>query len=95
MYQLVTEEQFEKCRKPEKYKKLLFSLAFFHSVLIERRKFGMLGWNVMYGFNDSDFEVCQQCMSRAVYALTSVDFRFLRIYSASILMSMRRLSGKD
>ena len=57
IYQLVTEDQFGRCHKQEKYKKLLFSLSFFHSILIERRKFGMLGWNVVYGFNDSDFEV--------------------------------------
>jgi dynein heavy chain len=63
LYQLVTDEQFNKCHKPDKYKKLLFSLAFFHSVLIERRKFGMLGWNVFYGFNDSDFEVSENLLS--------------------------------
>ena len=58
LYHLVTEQQFSRCAKQEKYKKLLFALCFFHSILIERRKFRMLGWNVFYGFNDSDFEVC-------------------------------------
>lgn len=57
LYHLVTEQQFARCTKPEKYKKLLFALCFFHSVLLERKKFLMLGWNIMYGFNDSDFEV--------------------------------------
>ena len=57
LYQLVTEFQFSRCHKQDKYKKLLFSLCFFHSVLLERRKFLMLGWNIQYGFNDSDFEV--------------------------------------
>lgn len=57
LYQLVTEQQFTRRQKQDKYKKLLFSLCFFHSVLLERKKFLMLGWNIMYGFNDSDFEV--------------------------------------
>lgn len=57
LYQRITDQQFGRCHKPEKYKKLLFALCFFHSVLIERRKFLMLGWNVKYDFNDSDFEV--------------------------------------
>lgn len=58
LYQLMTETQFSRCSKPAKYKKLLFALCFFHSVLLERKKFLQLGWNIIYGFNDSDFEVC-------------------------------------
>ena len=59
LYQLVTEQQFARRQKQDKYKKLLFALCFFHSVLLERKKFLMLGWNIMYGFNDSDFEVSE------------------------------------
>lgn len=57
LYQLVNESTFPRCAADFKYKKLLFSLCFFHSLLIERRKFLMLGWNIIYGFNDADFEV--------------------------------------
>jgi dynein heavy chain len=38
-----------------KYQKLLFALAYFHSVLLERRKFRTLGLNIPYDFNDTDF----------------------------------------
>lgn len=38
-----------------KYQKLLFALAYFHSVLLERRKFRTLGLNIAYDFNDTDF----------------------------------------
>jgi len=57
LYQNINEKQFSKCNAQDKYKKLLFSLCFFHSILIERKKFQNLGWNVVYSFNDSDFEV--------------------------------------
>uniref|UniRef100_A0A3Q3JBV6 Uncharacterized protein n=1 Tax=Monopterus albus TaxID=43700 RepID=A0A3Q3JBV6_MONAL len=46
LYQLVTEAQFNRCSKPVFYRKLVFSLCFFHSILLERKKFLQLGWNI-------------------------------------------------
>lgn len=43
-----------------KYQKLLFALAYFHSVLLERRKFRTLGFNIPYDFNDTDFRSARQ-----------------------------------
>ncbi|XP_043933259.1 dynein axonemal heavy chain 2 [Protopterus annectens] len=63
LYQLITEPQFNHCTKPQKYRKLLFGLCFFHSILLERKKFRQLGWNIIYGFNDSDFEVSENLLS--------------------------------
>lgn len=41
---------------PEIWKHLFFALAFFHSVVLQRRKFGPLGWNICYDFSPSDLE---------------------------------------
>jgi len=46
----------------EQYKNLLFALTFFHAVLVERKKFLTLGWNIPYAFNDSDFDVCNNLL---------------------------------
>ena len=37
-----------------KIKTILFALCYFHSVLIERRKFGAKGWNMQYPFSMGD-----------------------------------------
>lgn len=66
-----TDESFLECKTQHKYPKLLFSLAYFHSVLLERRKFRTLGLNIPYDFNDTDFKVRLR-LPRRVLARTLV-----------------------
>ncbi|OAJ44270.1 hypothetical protein BDEG_27524 [Batrachochytrium dendrobatidis JEL423] len=40
-----------------KFRKLLFGICFFNAVIHERKKFGALGWNIMYDWSNSDLEV--------------------------------------
>ncbi|KAI8847268.1 dynein heavy chain and region D6 of dynein motor-domain-containing protein [Chytridium lagenaria] len=55
-YFKITDEALEDCGH-ETFKPLVYVLGFFHAVQQERGKYGKIGWNVKYDFNESDFRV--------------------------------------
>nr|XP_050848639.1 dynein axonemal heavy chain 6 [Vespula vulgaris] len=52
------EDFFEDNVLNESWRKMIFGICFFHGIIQERKKFGPLGWNIHYEFNDSDRECC-------------------------------------
>ena len=63
IYTQIPDNYFER-NKSETYKKLLFGLSFFHAVVQERRKFGPLGFNIRYEFNDTDWSTSKKFLKK-------------------------------
>jgi len=53
--------EFEVCPH-NAFRPLVYVLCFLHAVVLERRKYGKIGWNVAYDFNESDFKVSRQLL---------------------------------
>lgn len=68
---------FNACTKPEEWQKLFMGLCFFHSIIRERRRFGPIGWNIYYDFNESDFKISMRQLQHVLNNYDSIPFKAL------------------
>ncbi|TGZ44717.1 Dynein heavy chain 1, axonemal [Temnothorax longispinosus] len=59
------------------FKRLIFSLCMFHSILIERRKFGPLGFNISYDFTNGDLAICLSQLYMFLMEYDTLPFKIL------------------
>ncbi|XP_058454309.1 dynein axonemal heavy chain 2-like isoform X2 [Malaya genurostris] len=65
LYEVIGESRFKKKSKNKYHiqlKKILYSMTFFHALLIERKKFQTLGWMKQYFLNSLDFQLSEKLL---------------------------------
>jgi len=73
----VEREFFEACPKQDKWRTLFMSLAFFHSIIRERKRYGNIGWNIQYDFNMSDFKISMKQLHHMLTTYSEIPFQAL------------------
>jgi len=71
-------------RKAPDFKLLTFSLCLFHGVLLERRKFGPLGFNIPYEFTDGDLKICLSQLHMFLLEYEDIPFKVLSYTAGQI-----------
>ena len=94
-YQKLNNEQCKRTDKPEAFTKLLFGLAFFHAIVVERKKYGPLGWNIPYEFNDTDRDITSAQLALYVESYSKIPYQVLQQLASVVNYGGRITDDKD
>merc|ERR1719395_233 len=62
------QERIDASSKSDDFKACLFSLCWFHSIILGRRRFGPQGWSRAYSFNTGDLVICSNVLTSYIDA---------------------------
>lgn len=72
-----------------KFRKLVFGICFFNAIIHERKKFGPLGWNIMYDFSNSDVEVSMTILRNMLTEYKNIPWEALTYLTGEITFGGR------
>jgi dynein heavy chain len=79
------QETLDRCSKDGEFKSILFSLCYFHAVVLERRKFGTQGWNRSYPFSTGDLTISADVLYNYLEGFAKVPWTDLRYIFGEIM----------
>ena len=83
-YYVYNDDKMDRTEKPEAWRKLLYSMVLYHACIQERRKFGPLGWNIAYEFNDSDKEINVLQLQELIEQNEEIPYRVIQILAGNV-----------
>jgi dynein heavy chain len=79
----------------DQWRKLVYALAFLHSVVQERRKFGPIGWCVPYEFSNSDLEASLLFLEKHVASGAPISWPTVQYMISSVQYGGRITDSAD
>ena len=61
----------------------------FHSIILERRKFGSLGFNILYDFNESDLQTALTVVSNLMTSYDEIPYDAIEYFVGQIIYGGR------
>lgn len=88
-------DKLKRTNKEAEFQKLLFGLSFYHAIVIERKKFGPLGWNIPYEFNDTDMDITAAQLELYVSSYAEIPYKVLQQLTSVVNYGGRITDDKD
>ncbi|XP_058416307.1 dynein axonemal heavy chain 1 isoform X1 [Diceros bicornis minor] len=83
-YSSLNDDFLNSCHKVMEFKSLLLSLCLFHGNVLERRKFGPLGFNIPYEFTDGDLRICISQLKMFLDEYGDIPYKVLKYTAGEI-----------
>ena len=80
-----SEDRIRSCPKQVEFKACLFTVCFFHSLILGRRKFGQQGWSRKYSFNVGDLSVCADVCQSYISASNGIPWDDMKYIFGEIM----------
>merc|ERR1719506_13773 len=94
-YLTLETEWLEECAKPYPFLKFVWGICFFHAVILDRRRFGPLGWNIPYQFADTDREISLRQTKMFLEEFDDIQYQALNYLIAECNYGGRVTDGQD
>jgi len=88
-------DKLRRTDKPNEFMKLMFGLSFYHAIVVERKKYGPLGWNIPYEFNDTDMDITAAQLELYVNSYADIPYKVMQQLASVVNYGGRITDDKD